>query len=400
MPQNLGKKASRNLGAVQILKEHEAGVPVADLCRKHGVSDASIYKWKARFGGMDVSEAKRLRALQDENAKLKRMLADAMLDNVAMKDLPGKEVVTSSAERRAVAHLMEAHGMSERRACKATGFCRMTMRYRAARGNDASLRERMKAIALERRRFGYRRLHVLLRREGFRVNHKRLFRLYREERLMVRRRGGRKRAIGTRAPMMIPMRPNERWSLDFVADQMTDGRRFRMLAIVDDCTRECLALVADTSLSGVRVARELNRLLAERGRPKMIVSDNGSEFTSNAILGWADAARVEWHYIAPGKPMQNGFIESFNGRLRDELLNETLFSSLSQAKAALARWQVDYNTDRPHSKIGWQTPSAFAATFHKRRDQTLRNVNSSASAHAAQPAREGQTNRRNELTAG
>ncbi|MEP9356866.1 IS3 family transposase [Xanthobacter sp. KR7-65] len=385
---------------IGILKEHEAGVPVSDLCRKHGVSDASIYKWKARFGGMDVSEAKRLRALEDENAKLKRMLADAMLDNVALKDLPGKEVVTSAAERRAVAHLMEAHGMSERRACKATGFCRMTMRYEATRGNDASLRERMKAIAQERRRFGYRRLHVLLRREGFRVNHKRLFRLYREERLMVRRRGGRKRAIGTRAPMMIPLRPNERWSLDFVADQMTDGRRFRMLAIVDDCTRECLALVADTSLSGVRVARELDRLLAERGRPKMIVSDNGSEFTSNAILAWTDAARVEWHYIAPGKPMQNGFIESFNGRLRDELLNETLFSSLSQARAALGRWQLDYNTARPHSKLGWQTPSAFASTFHPRRDQTLRNMNGSASAPAAPHAREGKSNRQNELTAG
>ncbi len=302
--------------------------------------------------------------------------------------------------------------MSERRACQAIGFCRMTMRYRATRGNDASLRERMKAIAQERRRFGYplagrqllaiavrRRLHILLRREGFRVNHKRLFRLYREERLMVRRRGGRKRAIGTRAPMMIPMRPDERWSLDFVADQMTDGRRFRMLAIVDDCTRECLALVADTSLSGVRVARELDRLLAERGRPKMIVSDNGSEFTSNAILGWADAARVEWHYIAPGKPMQNGFIESFNGRLRDELLNETLFSSLTQARAALARWQLDYNTARPHSKLGWQTPTAFAATFHPRRDRTLRIINGSASAPAAQPAREGKSNRQSELTA-
>ena len=132
------------------------------------------------------------------------------------------------------------------------------------------------------------------------------------------------------------LRPNERWSLDFVSDQLTDGRRFRILAIVDDCTRECLALVADTSLSGVRVARELDRLIIERGKPKMIVSDNGSEFTSNAILAWADQARVEWHYIAPGKPMQNAFIESFNGRLRDELFNETLFSSLAQARFALA----------------------------------------------------------------
>jgi putative transposase len=309
-------------------------------------------------------------------------------------------VVTPAAERRAVARLMDAHGMSERRACKATGFCRMTVRYRTTRVDDASLRERMKAIARERRRFGYRRLHVLLRREGFQVNHKRLFRLYREERLTVRRRGGRKRAIGTRAPMMIPLRPNERWSLDFVADQMTDGRRFRILAIVDDCTRECLALVADTSLSGVRVARELDRLLAVRGRPKMIVSDNGSELTSNAILAWAEATRIEWHYIAPGKPMQNGFIESFNGRLRDELLNETLFSSLGQAKAALARWQLDYNTARPHSKLGWQTPTAFASTFHPPRGQTLRSINSSASAPAAQHARKGQPTSPNELTAG
>ena len=168
----------------------------------------------------------------------------------------------------------------------------MTMRYRTTRGDDASLRERMEAIARERRRFGYMRLHMLLRREVFQVNHMRLFRLYRKERPTVRLRGGRKRAILTRAPMMIPLRPNKRWSLDFVADQMTDGRRFRILAIVDDCTRECMALVADTSLSGVRVARELDRLLAERGKPKMIVSDNGSELTSNAILAWADAARV------------------------------------------------------------------------------------------------------------
>jgi putative transposase len=152
------------------------------------------------------------------------------------------------------------------------------------------------------------------------------------------------------------------------------------------------------SLECARVARELDRLMAERGRPKMIVS--GSEFTSNAILAWADAARVEWHYIAPGKPMQNGFIESFNARLRDELLNETLFSSLTQARAALARWQLDYNTDRPHSKLRWQTPTGFTSTFHPRRDQTLRTMNGSASVPAAPHAREGKSNRRSELTAG
>jgi putative transposase len=258
----------------------------------------------------------------------------------------------------------------------------------------------MKAIAQERRRFGYRRLHVLLKREGYVINHKRLFRLYREEKLAVRRRGGRKRAIGTRAPMLVPMAPNDRWSLDFVSDQLTDGRRFRILTVVDDCTRECLALVADTSLSGVRVARELDRLMIERGKPKMVVSDNGSELTSNAILTWADQARVEWHYIAPGKPMQNAFIESFNGRLRDELLNETLFSSLAQVRVALARWRTDYNDHRPHSKLGWKTPSEFAFTFHPRRDLALRYANGSAPAPVAPTAQQGKSNGLGELRTG
>ncbi len=156
------------------------------------------------------------------------------------------------------------------------------------------------------------------------------------------------------------------------------GHGFRILIIVDDCTRECLALLADTSLGGVRVARELDQLIASRGKPKMIVSDNGTEFTSNTILDWAEKAKVEWHYIVPGKPMQNGFIESFNGRLRDEFLNETLFTALAQACATLAIWRTDYNSTRPHAKLDWQTPSAFAATFHPRRDLALRSVKGSA----------------------
>jgi len=261
---------------------------------------------------------------------------------------------------------MGHHEMSERQACKAMGFCRMTIRYETRRSDDHDLRERMKGLAHERRRFGYRRLHVLLRREGHLVNHKRLFRLYREEKLTVRKRGCRKRAIGTRAPMLIPMAANDRWSLDFVSDQLTDGRRFRILAVVDDCTRECLALVADTSLSGLRVARELERIIEGRGKPKMIVSDNGSEFTSNAILQWTDRAKVDWHYIAPGKPIQNAFIESFNGRLRDELLNETLFSSLTHARSLLSNWRSDYNDHRPHSGLGWLTPAEFAQTINAR----------------------------------
>ena len=165
----------------------------------------------------------------------------------------------------------------------------MAVRYRSSRVDAGPVRVRMKAIADERRRFGYRRLHVMLRREGFVINHKRLFRLYREEALKVRRRGGRKRAMGERRPIEKPLAPNQRWSLDFVSDQLTDGRRFRILTVVDDCTHECLALVADSSLSGGRVARELDLIISRRGqRPTMIVSDNGTGYTSNAILQWAD----------------------------------------------------------------------------------------------------------------
>ena len=309
-------------------------------------------------------------------------------------------MVTPAGKRQAVAHLVAGHGMSERRACRVIGCCRMTMRYEAIRQEDPVLRERLKELARVRRRFGYRRLHVFLRREGHEVNHKRLFRIYREERLHVRRRGGRRRAIGTRAPMALPLMPNQRWSLDFVSDQLTDGRRFRIMTVVDDCTRECLALIADTSLSGARVARELAALFEVRGKPMTVVSDNGTEFTSNAILTFADDRKIDWPYIAPGKPTQNAFIESFNGRLRDELLNETLFASLNHARATLAAWRTDYNTERPHSRLGWQTPAAFAQTFALQRGLTLRNPQSSAPAPVAQTAQAGKTQIRSLAHAG
>jgi putative transposase len=249
---------------------------------------------------------------------------------------------------------------SQRRACKLVGIEPKTYRYVSRRPDDAPIRQRLRELALERRRFGYRRLHILLRREGIILNGKKLYRLYREERLMVRKRGGRKRALGTRAPMAIPQGANQRWSLDFVSDALACSRKFRILAVVDDFSRECLALVIDNSLSGVRVARELDRIVEIRGKPCMIVSDNGTELTSRAILAWQQEHRVEWHYIAPGKPTQNGFIESFNGRLRDECLNEHLFASLPDARRIIEAWRIDYNTRRPHSSLDGLTPTEFA----------------------------------------
>jgi putative transposase len=270
-------------------------------------------------------------------------------------------MVTPDAKREAVAHVIAVHEVSQRRACDVLEVDRSSVRYRSRRPDDDELRSQIRAIATERRRFGYRRIHLMLKRQNVHVNHKKLRRLYAEEKLQVKRRGGRKRALGTRRPMVVPERPNERWSLDFVADAFTDSRRFRILAIVDDFTRECLALVPDTSLSGVRVARELDAVVARRGRPKTVVSDNGTELTSMAILKWSQDQGVDWHYIAPGKPTQNAFAESFIGRLRDECLNETLFSTLDQARLLLAVWRRDYNRCRPHSSLGNATPEEFAA---------------------------------------
>lgn len=234
------------------------------------------------------------------------------------------------------------------------------VRYQSKRDNDAELRDAIRRVSTERRRFGYHRLHVMIEREGFHVNPKKLRRIYREEGLQVRKPGGRKRALGTRRPMVVPEAVNQRWSLDFVSDAFTDGRRLRIVAVVDDYSRECLGLVADTSISGMRVARELDAIIGERGKPDMIVSDNGTEFTSQTILRWSRDVDIQWHYIAPGKPMQNAFIESFNGRLRDECLNENLFSNLTEVRELLRKWKEDYNYIRPHSALGNIAPAEFA----------------------------------------
>nr|WP_312294244.1 IS3 family transposase [Brevundimonas diminuta] len=384
---------------IGILRENEAGAKAGELARKHGVSEGTIYAWKAKFGGMSGSDAQRLRALEDENGKLKRLLADAMLDKAALNDLLFKKVVGPAAMRQAVAHLKAAFGVSERRACSIIKADGKSVRYRSCRQPDTALRERLRALAVERRRFGYRRLFVLLRREGEPSGKNRIYRLYREEGLTVRKRRSRRRAIGTRAPILVEARPNARWSLDFVHDQFATGRRFRILNVVDDVTRECLAAIPDTSISGRRVARELTALIARRGPPAMIVSDNGTEFTSTAILAWAQDQGVDWRYIAPGKPTQNGFVESFNGRMRDELLNESLFFGLDHARQKVAAWALDYNTRRPHSSIGYLTPEAFAASLTATGRPAAQDE-SCAARPVAHPTLRGVTNPRTLVAAG
>lgn len=262
--------------------------------------------------------------------------------------------------REAVLVMQVAVELSQRRACGLMEMQRATCRYRRQRREDGRLRSRLHELAGERRRFGYRRLQVLLAREGWQVNHKRVYRLYVEEKLSLRRKRGRKRS-GVRQPLAAPTGANQVWSVDFMTDALSWGRKFRTLNIVDDYTRECLAIEVDTSLGGLRVVRVLEELKARRGLPRQIRSDNGPEFVSRAVDQWAYEQGLEWHTIQPGRPMENGYVESFNGRFRDECLNENWFRDLPDARAKIASWRQDYNERRPHSSLHYQTPVEFAA---------------------------------------
>jgi len=266
-----------------------------------------------------------------------------------------------------VHYLVAEWCLAERRACGLASLSRSTVRYRPRRNGDQELRERLRELAGERRRFGYRQLHVLLPREGHEVNHKRVYRLYREEGLAVRKRRRKRVSRAERVPLAVPTGPNQVWTSDFVHDALSWGRKIRMLTIEDAFTREALAIEVDTSLSGMRVVRVLDCVSEERGTlPDVIVLGNGPELTSRALDQWAYERGVRLHFIDPGKPQQKGFIESFNGKLRDECLNEHCFLSLAGARRIVEEWRIDYNRNRPHSSLGNLTPEEYLAEYTKR----------------------------------
>lgn len=254
--------------------------------------------------------------------------------------------------------------MSERHACRLLGLGRSTHRYRARKAErDGALRARLKELAAKRMRFGYRRLTAMLVREGVVANHKRVYRLYREEGLAMRIRQRRRIRWTGAVSKAAAARPNQRWSIDFVSDCVSTGRVIRMLTVVDDCTRECPAIEVDTSLGGLRVRRVLDRIASERGLPEAIVLDNGPEFRGRALAAWSEERGVRLEFIQPGKPAQNAFAESFNGRLRDECLNANWFTSLSDARRKIEDWRQDYNQQRPHSSLNYLPPAEFARTI-------------------------------------
>lgn len=263
-------------------------------------------------------------------------------------------------QRAAVAYTQERLGFSQRRACRLVGTARSTVRYRSRRQGDEVLRTRLRHLAAQRPRFGYRRLHVLLRREGIVVNHKRVERLYREEGLAVRRRTRKSLTRIRRGRPLPPERADEQWALDFLQDALASGRTLRVLSVIDVFTREALALEVDTSLPGSRVVRVLQRLLSEREQPRQLVLDNGPELISRALEEWAHQHAVALHFIDPGKPIQNAHCESFHGRVRDECLNEHWFLGLGDARQIVEDWRQDSNRERPHSALGYRTPAEFA----------------------------------------
>ena len=272
--------------------------------------------------------------------------------------------MTATARRAAVARVQNRYGLSERRACRLVGVGRATLRYRPrGRADEAALRQRLRELAAERPRFGYRRLHALLRREGVVVNHKRIQRLYREEGLAVRRRGRKRVARDGRGRAALPGRPNQQWGVDFVSDALAWGRRIRLFTVVDVFTREVLAIEVDTSLPGGRVVRVLERLAVQRGAPDEIVLDNGPELSGKAVDQWAYERGVRLRFIEPGKPVQNAFVESFHGRLRDECLDRHWFLDLADARRTVEAWRRDYNRARPHSALGYRSPEEFRQAF-------------------------------------
>lgn len=269
-------------------------------------------------------------------------------------------MVTPTARRDAVDYAVQTYGVSRRRGCGLFTLRRSSLYYKPVPANDGSLREAIKELAGKKRRWGVPRIVYRLRNTGWKDNHKRIERIYQEEGLQVKRRKGRKAHAGLREPLERPTGPNQLWAMDFVSDALANKRKIKMLTVIDCYSRECVRIEVDTSINGARVARIMEELRDRRGLPQKIVTDNGPEFTGKVLDAWAYVRDVKLHFIQPGKPSQNGYIESFNGKLRDECLNEHWFLSVDDARQLIEEWRYEYNTERPHSALGGMAPVEFA----------------------------------------
>nr|WP_097462131.1 IS3 family transposase [Mangrovitalea sediminis] len=343
------------------LKQAELGTPVPEVCRKMGISDATFYAWRKKFGGLGPSEVKRLKQLEEENNRLKKLVADLSLDKAMLQDVLFKKGLRPARKRQLVDDLQQRFGVSQRQACAVLMLSRASYRYKSIARDATALSMRIREITQVRVHYGYRRVHVQLQREGWEDNHKRVYRLYREQGLSLRlKRPRRNKAAKRRQPLQQATHPNHIWGMDFVSDALFDGRRLRLLTIVDLFTRECLGIMVGQSLKGSDVTEALNGITRFRGKPELLKTDNGSEFAGKVMDRWAYERDIKIDFSRPGKPTDNATVESFNGRLRQECLNENWFLSLADARQKIEAWRTFYNQVRPHSALDWSTPADYA----------------------------------------
>ncbi|NOX94508.1 MAG: IS3 family transposase [Alphaproteobacteria bacterium] len=337
------------------------GITVGEVIRRLGVNKITYYRWRKEYGGMKVEQAKKLKDLEKENGRLKRLLADAELDKAILKEAAGGKLVGPSRKREFIEHACDMPGVSERRACRLLHQHRSTQWRKPKRADDDdALTFAIIELASIYGRYGYKRITALLRADGWHVNHKRVARIWKREGLKVPIKQPKRSRLWLNDGSCIRLRPQHRnhvWAYDFVQDKTRDGRKFRMLTVIDEFTRECLAIKVQRRLNNQDVLAVLAELMVKRGVPDHIRSDNGSEFRAKALRKWLGKLGVKTLYIEPGSPWENGYNESFNGRLRDECLNVELFNSLLEAEIIIEMWRKHYNTIRPHSSLGYRPPA-------------------------------------------
>ncbi|MGH8040709.1 MAG: IS3 family transposase [Rudaea sp.] len=344
---------------VSVLKQADAGVPVKDVCRQAGISVPTYYQWKSKYGGMEASDLKRVKELEAENAKLKRMYAELALDNAAMKDLIGKKTVGPAQKREAAQYLIQVHARPLRRSCKCVGLSRAAF-YRPPLDwtvRDAEVIAALARLVEDRPSRGFWKCCALVRRTQPHWNPKRIYRVYKAMRLNLRRAARRRLPKRERVPLYVPRLPDSVWSADFVSDALACGRRFRTFNIVDDFNRQAMHIEVDTSITSARLVRIFEQLKHDHGLPQVLRTDNGPEFLGEAFVQWAKANTMAIQYIQPGKPNQNAYIERFNRTFREELLDLYLFSRLEDVREAVHWWMIEYNEQRPHDSLGGLTPS-------------------------------------------
>ncbi|TQF67866.1 IS3 family transposase [Pseudoalteromonas luteoviolacea] len=344
---------------VGMIKEAESGVPVPEICRKHGVGQSTFYKWRSKYGGMEASDVKRLKELEDENRKLKDMFATLSLKHSMLEEIIFKKAVKTSRRRAWVAHLRARFEVSVAFACDVAGLSRSVYYYKCNRPSDDDVIDALLALVERHPGWGMPKLFKRLRHQGKVWNKKRVERVYNLLKLNLRRKGKRRVPTRTPKPLSAPGKHNDSWSMDFMSDALNYGHRFRTLNVLDDYNRQALAIEVDTSLTAERVIRVLERVIAWRGTPKQIRVDNGPEFTSNVLESWAAKNSIKLEFIKPGSPYQNGFVERFNRSYREEVLDLYLFESLQQVRDITDEWLDIYNYERPHDALGDQTPMGY-----------------------------------------